>query len=125
MLCELWCRLRFLAEGSTESIFLVENGTLKTPPLGRILSSISRMSILEIAPSLGIPTEETALTVDALFTADEIFTAHTGVKVSPVDRFEDRALEAPGPVTGRLMELMDDLLHFHTRQFSHFFQPLT
>lgn len=114
----------FLAEGSTESIFLIEDGTLKTPPLGRILSSISRMSILEIAPSLGIPTEETALTTDALFTADEIFTAHTGVKVSPVDRFEDRALEAPGPVTGRLMELMDDILHFRNRQFNHFFQPL-
>jgi len=115
----------FLAEGSTESIFLVKDGILKTPPLGRILSSISRMSLLEMAPTLGIPTAETMLKADDLFTADEIFTAHTGVKVSPVNRFEDRTLEAPGPVTARLMELMDDVLNFRNRQFDHFFQSLS
>jgi len=114
----------FLAEGSTESVFLVKGGVLQTPPLGRILSSISRMSVLEVAPFLDIPVEETALREDALFSADEIFTSHTGVKVSPVNRFEDRDLEAPGPVTGKLMNLMDDILHFRNHQFSHFFQPL-
>lgn len=115
----------FLAEGSTESIFLVKDGVLKTPPQGRILSSISRMSLLEMAPTLDIPVQETMLKAEDLFAADEIFTAHTGVKVSPVDRFEDRTLKAPGPVTGRLMELMDDVLHFRNRQFDHFFQSLS
>jgi len=31
----------FLAEDSTESVFIVKDGVLKTPPLGRVLSSIS------------------------------------------------------------------------------------
>jgi len=115
----------FLAEGTTESVFLVKDGALKTPPLGRILSSISRLSLLEMAPTIGISVEETLLQADDLFAADEIFTAHTGVKVHPVDRFEDRELTAPGPVSMRLMELMDDVLHFRNDQFGHFFQSLS
>ena len=114
----------FLAEGSIESLFLVKGGVLKTPPLGRILSGISRLSVLEVARSIGIPVEETALRADALVTADEIFVSHAGIKVRPVNRFEGRVLEAPGPVTGKLLNLMTDILDFRNRQFSHFFQPL-
>ncbi|MBW2443354.1 MAG: aminotransferase class IV [Deltaproteobacteria bacterium] len=32
----------FLAEGSIESVFIVKEGVLMTPPLGRVLSSITR-----------------------------------------------------------------------------------
>lgn len=114
----------FLTEGPTESIFVVKDGVLKTPPLDGILSSISRKSILEIASFIDIPTEETTLRKDALFLADEIFTSHTGTKVSPINRFENRDLEAPGPVTGKLMKVMDDILHFRDTRFRHFFQQL-
>ena len=114
----------FLAEGSTESVFLVKDGILKTPAPGRILASISRMSVLEVAPSIDIPVQETTLTANDLLEADEIFTAHTAAKVSPVSRFEDRDLEAPGPVTGRLMNLVNDILNHRSTQFSHFFEPL-
>jgi branched-chain amino acid aminotransferase len=114
----------FLAEGSTESVFLVKDGILKTPPLGGILSGISRLSIIEVALSTGIPVEETALRADDLFGADEIFTSHTGIKVRPVHRFEDRPLRAPGPVTGELIRLFDDILNFRDHRFRHFFQPL-
>lgn len=113
-----------LAEGSIESAFVVKDGVLKTPPLGRILSSISRRTIVEVAPTLDIPVEESPLRADALFDADEIFTSHTGVKVHPVDRFEDRRLDAPGPVTRRLIGLVDDILHFRDSTHSHYFQPL-
>ena len=114
----------FLAEGSTESVFLVKNGVLKVPPLGRVLNSISRKSVLEVAPVLGIPTSEEALLPDALLDADEIFTAHTGIKVSPVNRFEDRSLEAPGPLTAQLMEAMHKILAFQDERFKHWFQQL-
>ncbi|MGD9227379.1 MAG: aminotransferase class IV, partial [Desulfobacterales bacterium] len=87
----------FLAEGSIESVFLVKDGVLKTPPLGRILSSITRMSILEAAPKIDIPTSEAPILPEELYTADEIFTSHSGIKVCPVARFEDRDLPAPGP----------------------------
>ncbi len=114
----------FLAEGSTESVFIVKDGVLKTPPLGRVLSGISRMSILQAAPAIGIPTSEETLSPEALFTADEIFTSHTGIKISPVARFENRSFEAPGPVTSQLMELMTNILNFSDSRFKDWLQPL-
>lgn len=115
----------FLAEGSIESVFIIKDGVLKTPPLGRILSSITRMSILQAAPKIGIPVVESPITVDEIYTADEIFTAHTGIKVSPVILFENRDLQAPGPVTEKVMRLMDDIIHFNDDRFMDWFQPLT
>ena len=114
----------FLAEGSIESVFIVKDGVLKTPPAGRILSSITRMSILQASPQSGIPVVEYPISADELYDADEMFTAHTGIKVSPIHRFEDRRLPAPGPVTQRVMELMANILHFKDDRFSDWFQRL-
>lgn len=114
----------FLAEGSIESVFLVKDGVLKTPPLGRILSSITRMSILEAAPKIGIPTSEDPILPEELYTADEIFTSHSGIKVLPVARFEDRDLQAPGPITDQLIKLMDDITNFRDDRFKDWFMPL-
>ena len=85
----------FVAEGSIQSVFVVKDGVLKTSPEGRILSSITRNSILEAAPYWDIPVSETALVPEDLLNADEIFTCHTGIKVCPVKRFGDRCLKAP------------------------------
>jgi branched-chain amino acid aminotransferase len=114
----------FLAEGSIESVFLVKDGVLKTPPLGRILSSITRMSILEAAPKIGIPTSEDPISPEELYTADEIFTSHSGIKVLPVARFEDRDLQAPGPITDQLVKLIDDITNFRDDRFKNWFMPL-
>jgi len=115
----------FLAEGSIESVFLVKDGILKTPPLGRVLSSITRLSIIQIAPMIGIPISEEPILQEELFTADEIFTSHTGIKVSPVARFEDRVLQAPGPITKQVMEQMNNIISFSDDRFNDWFQALT
>lgn len=115
----------FLAEGSIESVFLVKDGVLKTPPLGRVLSSITRKSILQAAAMNGIPTSEDSILPGELFTADEIFTSHSGVKVSPVARLEDRNLQAPGPITKQVMELLDNILNMSDDRFSDWFHALT
>ena len=115
----------FLAEGSIESVFLVKDGVLKTPPLGRVLSSITRKSILQAAPMNGIPTSEDSILPGELFTADEIFTSHSGVKVSPVARFEDRNLQAPGPITKQVMELMNNIVNMSDDRFNDWFHALT
>ncbi|MBU2645630.1 aminotransferase class IV [bacterium] len=114
----------FLAEGSTESVFIVKDGILKTPPLGRVLNSISRKSILEAAPVLGIPCLETIIAPEELLTADEMFTAHTGVKIHSINRFEDRTLQAPGPVSKKLIAFVEQLVRVNDDRFKHWFQPL-
>jgi branched-chain amino acid aminotransferase len=115
----------FLAEGSIESVFLIKDGVIKTPPLGRVLSSITRKSILQAAAMNGIPTSEDSILPGELFTADEIFTSHSGVKVSPVARLEDRNLQAPGPITKQVMELMNNILNMSDDRFSDWFHALT
>ncbi len=114
----------YLAEGSTEAVFIVKEGVLKISPLKRVLSSISRMSILEAAPILGIPVSIKPILPEELFEADEMFTAHTGTKVHPVSRFEDRAFQAPGPVTRQLINCFEKVLQFQDDRFSHWYQPL-
>ena len=115
----------FLAEGSTESVFIVKDGVLMTPPGGRILSSITRLSVLEAVPEIGIPVVERPITADELSAADEMFTVHTGTKVEAVARFEDRQMEAPGPVTDRVMKLINNIMQFNDERFMNWFQPLT
>ena len=115
----------FLAEGSIESVFMVKDGVLKTPPLGRILSSITRKSILQAVPTIGIPVSEDSILPKELFEADEIFTSHSGVKVSPVSRFEDRNLQAPGPITQQVMELMNNIVNMSDDRFNDWFHALT
>jgi len=34
-------------------------------------------------------------------------------------------LDAPGPVTARVMHLMDDIMQFRNERFKGWFQPLT
>jgi len=114
----------FLAEGSIESVFLVKDGILKTPSLGRILSGITRKSILRAAEFIDLPTSEEPIKARELFTADEIFTAGTGSMISPVDRFEDRNLQAPGPVSKQLIDLIENIFNFTDDRFSDWFQRL-
>jgi len=114
----------FVAEGSIESVFLVKDGVLMTPPSGRILNSITRLSILQAAPKADIPAIEKAVTKDALFDADELFTSHSGIKVSPIARFEDRTLDAPGPVSTQVIELVNNIIQFKDDRFKDWFQPL-
>lgn len=114
----------FLAEGSIESIFIVKDGVLRTPPLGRVLSSITRMSILQAVPEIGLPVKEGPLPADELLSADEVFTAHTGIKVEPINRLENRKFPNPGPITKQVMQLMDDIIQFKDDRFKDWFQAL-
>jgi branched-chain amino acid aminotransferase len=115
----------YVAEGSIESIFMVKDNVLKTPFLGNILQSITRMSILEAAPSLGIETLEKQISPDELLEADEIFVSRTGKKVLPVKKMEERVFDkTPGPVTSKLYKLMDDICNSRNRDFSQWLQPV-
>jgi branched-chain amino acid aminotransferase len=114
----------FLAEGSIEAIFIVEDGVLRTPPLGRILSSITRMSILQAVPEIGITIKEGPVTAEDLLAADEVFTAHTGIKVEAITRLENRELPDTGPVTKQVMKLMDNIIQFKDDRFRDWFQSL-
>jgi len=115
----------YVAEGSIESIFMVKDGVVKTPPLGNILQSVTRMSILEAVPAIGIKVKEEQIMPQDLLAADEIFVCHTGIKVLPVRRIEDRTLaHAPGPVSSKIAKLMDDICNGRDERFKDWLQPV-
>ena len=100
----------FIAEGGTESAFLVKNSCLLTPATGTVLKSITRMSILESAKEAGIECIERQLKPELLDEAEEIFLSSTPFKVTPVKQINDRKLpDAPGPVTRKIAELLNSI----------------
>jgi branched-chain amino acid aminotransferase len=115
----------FIAEGATESIFLVKDGRLLTPSLGTVLDSITRRSILQVAHHLGVETFEGRLRPELLFEADEVFFANTPFKVIPVCRIEDRIMsEAPGPMQRRLWEVLQKISAGEEPAFKDWLYPV-
>jgi branched-chain amino acid aminotransferase len=114
----------FIAEGGTESIFLVKEGVLMTPGLGTVLQSISRKSLLEVAPILGLQTREGRIKPDLLFEAEEIFFSGTPAKALSVRRIEERALESvPGPVCRKLTDVMAEIVAGRDERFKNWLFP--
>lgn len=114
----------FVGEGAMESVFMVKDGVLMTPPLGRVLASISRLSILELARTSDMTVLETPILPDELSAADEIFFSATPFKVLPVNRLDTVQFNAPGPISLRLAELMSNVLTYNDNRFTSWFHPL-
>lgn len=95
-----------VAEASGSNVFLVERGTLCTPPLrAGILAGVTRAFVLDLAAAEGIAVEESPIPLDRLRGADEIFLTSTTRSVMPATRLDGEAVGqgVPGPVTRRLM----------------------
>jgi branched-chain amino acid aminotransferase len=116
----------FVAEGPTESIFFVKDGTLYTPASGTVLKSITRGSIIEAARYYDVPVKEARIPRRWLWTADELFLAGTPNKVLPVRQIEDRTIDTvPGPVTQKISKIMSDITNGRNEHFSKWLFPVT
>jgi branched-chain amino acid aminotransferase len=95
-----------VVEGTSSNVFAVVAGRLLTPPesLG-ILPGITRARVLEAAGALGIPVDFTALPVEALLGADELFVSSSIREILPVVRVDREPLGSgvPGPLTRQLL----------------------
>ena len=96
-----------LAECSQSNLFLVKDGTVRTPALDAgLLAGITREFVEEVAVEAGIPVVDGALHDEDLFGADEAFLTSTSKEIVPIVRVDDRVIGsgAPGPVTARLLD---------------------
>jgi len=115
----------FIAEGGTESLFLVREGSLLTPTLGTILHSITRKSLLEVAETMGIKTFSGRLGQGSLDEAEEIFFSGTSTKLLPVSQVENRILSGvPGPVTRKLSARIEEITAGRDSQFKGWLFPV-
>jgi len=115
----------FVAEASTETVFWVEGDVIKTPPLGRILHSISRLSILQAATITGLKAMEEKIKPEKFVKADEIFFASATCRVLPVNRIGDRVLEnTPGPVSREVALRMSDICAGKDKRYKDWLIPV-
>jgi branched-chain amino acid aminotransferase len=84
---------RFIEEVGAMNIFFILDGKLITPSLtGTILHGITRKSVLELAPELGIQVEERRIAIEEVIAGihsgklSEIFGAGTAAVISPVGK---------------------------------------
>ena len=103
----------FVAEGSSENIFIVRDNVLYTPELTSALDGITRNTIFTLAAELGISVREKRITRDELYVADEAFFTGTAAEVTPIREVDGRAIGAGqrGVLTERLQTLYFDQVH--------------
>jgi branched-chain amino acid aminotransferase len=99
-----------LAEGTTQSLFVVKGGAVLLPPLDAVLDGITRRVVLDLVRHAEIDLEVRPVYWDEVTGADELFLSSTNSQVLPVTQLDGRALVGPGPVTAALAQAMDELL---------------
>jgi len=103
----------FLTECTTSNIFLVKGGVVKTPSLDQgLLEGVTRGFILEVCRKLNLPFEESKLTPEDLYAADEVFITSTTRDVMPVGEIGPHKVKlTPGKFTLRIANAYHDVLH--------------
>lgn len=81
-----------VAEGPGENIFMVKDGKLYTPPLGTILSGITRNAVMKIASDMGIEVQEKKMTLQELKDADEVFFTGTAAEVTAIGIIDETTI---------------------------------
>jgi para-aminobenzoate synthetase/4-amino-4-deoxychorismate lyase len=88
-------------EASRASVFAVRSGALFTPPTdGRIVPGIARRHTLELARTGGRDVHEEQLSLDDLFTADEVFLTNSVRGIEPVHSINGRDVPRPRGLIG-------------------------
>jgi branched-chain amino acid aminotransferase len=103
----------FVAECTGENLFMVNKGTIYTPPLSVVLEGITRDTIFHLAADMGIPVIEKMITRDQLYTADEVFISGTAAEIVGVRMLDFRKVGTGevGPITRELLRVYKDTVH--------------
>lgn len=100
----------YVAEGSGENIFLVQNDRLVTPELTSCLEGITRDTVFALADEIGLKVIERRITRDEVYVADEAFFTGTAAEVLPIRELDGRQIGSGtrGPVTEKLQTMYFD-----------------
>lgn len=109
-----------VSEGTVANLFIIREGMLITPdPATDILEGITRKTILHIAKSLNIPTQERAIDRSELYIADEIFMCGSSAILTPVLSVDRRSVNdgQAGSITNRILETYQLIQHGNQPDF--------
>jgi len=100
----------YVAEGSSENVFIFRNGVLHTPELTSCLEGITRQTILDFAKELNIEVKERRITRDEVYVAEEAFFTGTAAEVLPIRELDGRDIGTGkrGPLTEKFQAMYFD-----------------
>lgn len=97
----------YVAEGSSDNIFIVKNGVIMTPPgyVGALVG-ITRNAIMEVAEKKGYIVKEEVFTRHDVYVADEVFLTGTAAEVIAAVKIDGRVIGdgKPGPITNDILK---------------------
>ena len=108
-----------ISEGTGENIFVVQGGTIYTPPqTAGILDGINRKTCMQIARDLGYDLVERDIARAEVALADEVFLTGTACELTPLREIDDIEIGPPGPITREIQRVFDDALHGRAPQYA-------
>lgn len=116
-----------LSEGAGENVFIVQDGSLLTPPVSAsILGGITRDTVVQLARRLGIEVREQTLSREQLYAADEAFFTGTAVEITPIRRVDHLRIgrHGRGPVTQAVQQAFFGLFDGQTPDEKGWLEPL-
>lgn len=111
----------YVAEGSGENIFVVNEGKLYTPALDVALDGITRRTVIAIAEEMGLSVIEKRITRDELYIADEVFFTGTAAEVTPIREIDNReiGIGERGPITTEIQQRYFDIVQGKNPKYDH------
>ncbi len=97
----------YVSEGSGENLFLIQDGTVITPPLSAsVLPGITRRTVIALCQDLKIPVSEQMIPREMLYIADEVFFCGTAAEITPLRSIDRIPVGggSRGPITKKLQD---------------------
>ncbi len=96
----------FLAETNATHVFIVTRGKVETSRVLACPEGITRATVLEICAAENIPYAERDITLEEIYSADEMFCTGTMGELTGIIRVDERVIGdgAIGPMTKRLSD---------------------
>lgn len=111
-----------LAEGASQTLFLVLRGQLTTPSVtSGILEGITRQTVIDLAQgTMGLETAEREIDRTELYQASEAFFCGTGHEIGPITKVDDIPIGtgAPGEITLALKRHYGEAVHGRLSEYS-------
>jgi branched-chain amino acid aminotransferase len=116
----------YVSECTGANLFVVRDGVLATPPdSAGALAGLTQDTVERLAAGLGLPAVRRELMRSDLYTADEVFLCGTAAGVVHVSSVDRRELgTGPGPVTARLADAYDAVVHGRDERYRHWLTPV-
>jgi branched-chain amino acid aminotransferase len=116
------------SEASAANLFIVRDGRIITPTVtDDILEGVTRLAVLELAETFGMPVEVRSVNRSEVYIADEMFLCGTGVQMSPVIEVDHRPIGSGkvGPISRRLTDAYFAAVRGRDPRFAHWLTPIT